>query len=45
MVAGYVLQKKKFNLAFITIGVDYFQVLAIFRLLGLLRLLARFAVL
>jgi len=29
-VGGYVLNKKQFNLAFISIGVDYFQVLAIF---------------
>jgi hypothetical protein len=29
-VGGWYLNKKKFNLAFISIGVDYFQVLAIF---------------
>jgi hypothetical protein len=29
-VGGYFLNKKQFNLAFISIGVDYFQVLAIF---------------
>jgi hypothetical protein len=29
-IGGYVLNKKQFNLAFISIGVDYFQVLAIF---------------
>lgn len=29
-VGSYVLNKKKFNLAFITIGWDYFQVLALF---------------
>ena len=29
-VAGYVLNKKNFNLAFISIGFDYFQVLAVF---------------
>ena len=30
VVAGYILSQKKFNLAFISIGVDYFQVLALF---------------
>ena len=30
-VAAYVLNQKNFNLAFISIGVDYFQVLALFR--------------
>jgi hypothetical protein len=29
-VVGYILNKKKINIAFISIGVDYFQVLAIF---------------
>jgi len=29
-VCGYYLNKKKFNLAFISIGFDYFQVLAVF---------------
>merc|ERR1711871_1888230 len=31
VLAGYILNKKKFNLAFVSIGVDYFQVLALFR--------------
>ena len=30
LVGGYVLEQKRFNLAFISIGVDYFQVLAMF---------------
>mmetsp|Transcript_64158 Transcript_64158/g.133793 ORF Transcript_64158/g.133793 Transcript_64158/m.133793 type:complete len:339 (-) Transcript_64158:617-1633(-) len=30
LVGGYVLSRKRLNLAFISIGVDYFQVLAIF---------------
>jgi len=29
-VGGYILNKKNFNLAFISIGIDYFQVLALF---------------
>ena len=30
-LAAYVLNKKKFNLSFVSIGVDYFQVLSLFR--------------
>jgi hypothetical protein len=30
VIGGYILNRKKFNLAFLSIGVDYFQVLAIF---------------
>ena len=30
-MAAYILNKKKFNLSFVSIGVDYFQVLSLFR--------------
>ena len=29
-LAGYLLSRKQVNLAFLSIGVDYFQILAIF---------------